>query len=146
MNVLDASVVLKWFVEEEDSVQALQLRGEFYAGEREIVAPDLLLFEVANALRYNPNFTVEEVQEAIETLFAMEIEIITPTSSLLAKTIKLAKSFDVTCYDAVYLALAEELVFEFITADEKFYRKVSEKNQSQVSLRLLVDLRERRDS
>ncbi|MEM4283850.1 MAG: type II toxin-antitoxin system VapC family toxin [Candidatus Caldarchaeum sp.] len=140
MSVLDASVILKWFVEEEDSVQALRLREEFYAGEREIVVPDLLLFEVANALRYNPNFTAEAVQESIDTLFAMEIEIITPTASLLAKTITLAKDLDVTCYDAVYLALAEELGFEFITADEKLYRKASEKNRVRVLLKLLADV------
>lgn len=65
MNVLDASVVLKWFIEEEDSVQALRLREEFYTGEREIVVPDLLLFEVANALRYNKSFSVGAVQSAI---------------------------------------------------------------------------------
>ncbi|MCD6154732.1 MAG: hypothetical protein J7J22_03015 [Candidatus Verstraetearchaeota archaeon] len=35
MSVLDASVVLKWFVDEEDSDQALQLRDEFYTGENE---------------------------------------------------------------------------------------------------------------
>ncbi|MCK4580760.1 MAG: type II toxin-antitoxin system VapC family toxin, partial [Dehalococcoidia bacterium] len=109
MIVLDASVVLKWFVDEEDSDQALRLREEFYTGEREIVIPDLLLFEVANALRYNPSFTAEEIKEAVKTLFDIEIEIITPTSSLLSKTIELAKDFDVTCYDAAYLALAEEL-------------------------------------
>jgi predicted nucleic acid-binding protein len=51
MSVLDPSVVLKWFVNEADSGQALKLREEFYAGEREIVVPDLLLFEIANALR-----------------------------------------------------------------------------------------------
>jgi predicted nucleic acid-binding protein len=140
MSVLDASVVLKWFVEEEDSAQALQLREEFYAGEREIVVPDLLLFEVANALRYNPSFTKEEIQEAMETLFALEIEIITPTSSLLSKTIELAKDFDVTCYDAAYLALAEELDFEFITADESFHRKVKEKAKLQAPVRLLAEL------
>jgi len=45
MSVLDASVVLKRFVDEEDSSRALNLRKEFYAGKREIVVPDLLLFE-----------------------------------------------------------------------------------------------------
>jgi len=34
MSVLDASVVLKWFVDEEDSDQALRLREEFYIGEK----------------------------------------------------------------------------------------------------------------
>ena len=141
MIVLDASVVLKWFVDEEDSDQALRLREEFYTGEREIVIPDLLLFEVANALRYNPSFTAEEIKEAVKTLFDIEIEIITPTSSLLSKTIELAKDFDVTCYDAAYLALAEELGFEFITADARFYRKVGKKVKPEAPIKLLADLK-----
>ncbi len=62
MSVLDASVVLKWFVNEADSGLALKLREEFYTGEREIVAPDLLLFEIANALRYSPSFSTKEIQ------------------------------------------------------------------------------------
>jgi len=57
MSILDASVVLKWFVNEADSGQALKLREDFYAGKREIVVPDLLFFEIANALRYNPTFS-----------------------------------------------------------------------------------------
>jgi len=141
MSVLDASVVLKWFVDEEDSDQSLRLREEFYRRKREIIVPDLLLFEVANALRYNPSFTAEEIEEAMKTLFDMGIEIITPTYSLLAKAIELAKSLDVTCYDAAYLALAEELGFEFITADEKLCRKVSKEMRSKVPIKLLADLK-----
>lgn len=140
MSVLDASVVLKWFVDEEDSDQALRLREEFYRRKREIIVPDLPLFEVANALRYNPSFTGEEIEEAVKTLFDMGIEIITPTYPLLAKAVELAKSLDVTCYDAAYLALAEELGFEFITADEKFYRKVS-KEMDKDLIKLLADLK-----
>ena len=79
MSILDASVVLKWFVNEADSGQAVKLREEFYAGEREIVIPDLLLFEIANALRYNSSFSTEEIYDALDTLFGMGIEIITPT-------------------------------------------------------------------
>lgn len=140
MSVLDASVILKWVVQEKDNDQALRLREEFYAGDREIIVPDLLLFEVANALRYNPSFTEKDIKEAIKTLFDIGIKIVTPTYSLLAKTVELAKSLDVTCYDATYLALAEELGFEFITADEKFYRKAHKNQALKSSVRLLSDL------
>jgi len=143
MSILDASVILKWFVDEESSDQALRLREEFYRGEKEIVIPDLLLLEVANALRYNPTFSAEGIKEAVRTLFDLEIEIVTPTYSLLAKAIDLAKSLDVTCYDAMYLALAEELDFEFITADRRFYRKVSKKMKPNAIVRLLADFKGR---
>ena len=142
MSVLDTSVILKWFVDEEDSVQALRIRDEFYNGNREIIVPDLLLFEVSNALRYNPSFTVEEIKEAMRTIFDVGIEIITPTYSLLASAIELAKKLDVTCYDAVYLALAADLDFDFITADEKFYRKVNKGMEPKTIVRLLSSLYE----
>lgn len=98
---------------------------------------------MANALRYNPTFSAEGIKEAVRTLFDLEIEIVTPTYSLLAKAIDLAKSLDVTCYDAMYLALAEELDFEFITADRRFYRKVSKKMKPNAIVRLLADFKGR---
>lgn len=139
MSVLDASVVLKWFVNEPDSALSISIREKFYAGKMEIVVPDLLLFEISNALRYNPTFTSKEIQEALETLFGMGIQIITPTLSLLGKTVELAEVFDVTCYDATYLALSEELGFEFITADEKLYRKIEKSSKLKAPIRLLSD-------
>jgi predicted nucleic acid-binding protein len=139
MSVLDASVVLKWFVDEMDSPLAISIREEFYDGKMEIVVPDLLLFEIANALRYNPTFTSKEIQEALETLFGMGIQIITPTLSLLEKTVELAEVYDVTCYDAAYLALSEELSFIFITADGRLYRKIKNSPKLKAPIRLLSE-------
>ncbi|MBW1669419.1 MAG: type II toxin-antitoxin system VapC family toxin, partial [Deltaproteobacteria bacterium] len=50
--VVDASVVVKWFVEEEGSEEALAIRRRYIEEEVEIVAPELIHFEVLNALRY----------------------------------------------------------------------------------------------
>ncbi len=108
MTVLDASVVLKWFVHEEDSSTALRFRDDLYNGERQIVVPDLLLYEVANALRYNREFKADQVGEAVGSLFGMNIEIVAPTTTLLAKAAKAATHLELSCYDAVYLALADE--------------------------------------
>lgn len=138
MSVLDASVVLKWFVKEKDSEKADVLRNEYYQGSRDIIVPDLLLYELANALRYHPDFTADEIKEAIDTLFDMGIEIITPTYALLHKSIDISKENNITCYDAVYLALAEDLQVEYVTADEKFYKKLS--SQSKAAVRLLKSI------
>jgi len=100
-----------------------------------------LLFEIANALRYNPSFSTKEIRESLDTLFGIGIEIITPTLSLLGKTVELAEEIDLTCYDATYLALAEELGFEFITADERLYRKIEKSPKLKTSIRLLADFR-----
>jgi len=67
--VLDASVVIKWFSEEEYTDRALKLRDDFSKGEIELVVPDLMLYEVSNALRYNSDFDETDVAEAVGTLF-----------------------------------------------------------------------------
>ncbi len=68
MYVLDASVVIKWFSEEEYTDIAVKLRDHFFKGYNELVVPDLLLYEVSNALRYNPNFDETDVVDAVNSL------------------------------------------------------------------------------
>jgi len=55
--VIDASVVVKWFVDEEGSEGALAIRKKYAEGEAEIIAPELILFEALNALRHKGLFT-----------------------------------------------------------------------------------------
>lgn len=43
--VLDASVLLKWFLEEHGSEAALDLKHRYLAGEHALVIPDLALYE-----------------------------------------------------------------------------------------------------
>ena len=57
----------------------------------------------------------------------------------LSKAVELAEEFNLTCYDATYLELAEDLGFEFITADERFYRKVVKSDTFKKVPRLLAD-------
>jgi len=56
--VLDTSVILKWFSQsiESDLDPALQLRQSMLEGIVFFVVPDLLFYELANALRHNPIF------------------------------------------------------------------------------------------
>lgn len=71
MYVIDASVAIKWFSEEEFTDKAIEIRDNFYKGTVELAAPDLILYEVSNALRFNPNFNEEDVIEAVNSLFDM---------------------------------------------------------------------------
>lgn len=128
MSVLDASVVLKWFVSENDSDKAEALRSEYYLGQRDIIVPDLILYEISNALNYHPDFKPSEIKTAIQTLFDIGIEIVTPTQMLMSKAIDIASENNVTCYDASYFALAQDLQIDFITADQKFYNKLFQNN------------------
>ena len=125
-KVLDASVVIKWFTEEIHHEKAKQIRERFLNNEVNIVVPDLILYEVANALRYNPNFKKEDVIKAINSLIDMDITIVVPMSNVLSKASEIAFETDSTFYDSFYTALASELNAEFITADKKLYAKIKE--------------------
>ncbi len=81
--VLDASVIIKWFTQEEKREHAIEIRDKHINGEIEIVVPDLLLYEVSNALRFNPNFKEKDIKEAVQSLFDIEINIIVPISEIL---------------------------------------------------------------
>lgn len=126
MYVVDASVAIKWFSEEENTDKAIEIRNKFFKGICEIAAPDLILYEVSNALRFNPNFNEDDVIEAVNSLFDMGISIIVPTPRVVKSSINMAFRYKTTIYDAFYVALANEIGFKFVTADSKLYQKIKD--------------------
>ncbi len=122
MVVLDTSVVAKWFLDEKNSDKAAEIRSEFLNGSIPIVISDLTLYELGNLLKFK-RFTSDEIESAIGSLFNLGLDIIAPTRDLLASTAKIAQTHDLTYYDASFVALAQELKFNLITADEKIWEK-----------------------
>lgn len=121
LPVLDASVVVKWFTREEDRHTAIELRNRFLQGEVDIALPDLILYELANVLRYNPNFEKKDVSDAVRSIIGLGVQILVPTTRLLASSVNLGFTYNITVYDAVYVALAEQLSYDFLTADRKLF-------------------------
>lgn len=122
--ILDTSVIIKWFHQEEIwAEQALRLRTAYLQGQIAIVVPWLLMYEVANVLRYNKEYSSEQVQTAVQSLFDMQLEWIAPSSSTINQAVQLAHTHDVTVYDATFAALAESYETIFFTADDRFVRR-----------------------
>jgi len=124
--VLDTSVVAKWFKEEEGTDLALRIREDFHKGVHEIIVPDLLLYEISNALRFDKKFTSDLITDAINSLFEMDIIITVPSGDLISCAAKIAIDNEITVYDAIYIALSLRIDGTFITADEKLYGKIKE--------------------
>lgn len=61
--VVDASIVVKWFLEEEFSDRALRLRDDYINRVIVIIVPSLLEYEVLNALRYSGVYDINELEE-----------------------------------------------------------------------------------
>ena len=125
--VLDSSVVLKWFRKDEIwRNSALQARQAYLDGHMLIYVPDLLIYEIANVLRYKPDLNDQQVQEALDSLYDLGIKIIDISQEMIKEAIRLAYSYNITVYDASFLELAESLKVPFVTADEKLSKKLAD--------------------
>lgn len=122
--VLDASVVAKWFTrhEEPDRVAALGLRRSYLGGKFQLIIPDLCLVEVANAIRFSPRAREEDVADALEALHALHLEVRSAEWDLLRKANAISWAYRTTLYDAVYVALAEQVGFPLLTSDAQLLR------------------------
>ncbi len=100
MIILDTSVVVKWFSEEDFTDKALEIRERIRMGEERVIVPDLLLYELANALKYNPSFDANDVSDALTSIFDMDVNIVTPMRGIINVAVSLAFEYDITVYDA----------------------------------------------
>ena len=119
--VIDASVVIKWVTPEAGTNEALRLR------QHQLAAPDLLIAECANILWKKVRrgeLTAEQGQFAARLLERCDIELF-PTRRLLARAVELAVELAHPAYDCVYIALAEHVDGDFITADARLQRRVA---------------------
>ncbi|MEQ1604550.1 MAG: type II toxin-antitoxin system VapC family toxin [Pyrinomonadaceae bacterium] len=117
--VVDASVLVKWFVTEEDSEHAEQLIDRRF----ELHAPDLLLPEFGNILwkKCRNDDIVEDIAvAAIDAVHRREI-VIHSSQELLKAAFWGASETGQSVYDWTYLALAISLDCKFVTADRKFF-------------------------
>jgi predicted nucleic acid-binding protein len=118
--VVDASVLVKWFLEEKetDRDRALALRNLHISGRSKIYIPRLALLEVLNAIRFSSKAEEEDGETALEALQNLHLEIIPGEADALRKANAIAWAYKVTLYDALYVALAEKLGYPLITASE----------------------------
>ena len=125
--VVDASVVIKWFVNEPGTERAQSLAEQAADGELELNAPDLCLVECANViwklLTKRHTLTKSQGKDAISWLAGIPL-LAVPSKDLIAPAYRLAVSTGVTVYDGMYLALGEALDAPVITADRKMVNRL----------------------
>jgi predicted nucleic acid-binding protein len=118
--VVDASVAIKWFIDEPDSAAAVAVL------RHPISAPDLLAPECANILWKKVGRGELRVDEAETIALALEGAVITlhPTRSYLAAATRIACDLGRAAYDCFYLALAERLQQPLVTADRRLVNAI----------------------
>ena len=125
--VVDASVGIKLFVEEEFSEQAYSLFSHLAAEPpAELYVPDLFYIECTNILlKYTRRFgrSLEDSQADLADLGRLALRI-TSTADLMEGSLLLAKKLDLSAYDACYAVLAQQLEISLVTADRPLIGKL----------------------
>jgi predicted nucleic acid-binding protein len=121
--VVDASICVKWVIEEDGTPQALMLLKH-----ARLAAPDLLVAECANILWKKVRrgeLLKDEALLAARLLEHADLELL-PMRSLLSHAMQLAIELDHPAYDCTYLALAITNDWRYATADQRLLRKLAE--------------------
>ena len=113
-------------MDEEGSEEALKIRRRYVEGEAEIVAPELIMFEALNALRYKGLFTAQEVKRISEALDAYAFDLRALRGQYAAHALDAAYENDITLYDAAYVSLARLEGAQMYTADRRLIGKLHE--------------------
>lgn len=126
--VLDTSIVVKWYVEEEKSEKARQILSEYQKNKLAVVVPEIITLELANALYFGADFKSEILSETLSSFYALNIPHIPITMDLLLPSTDLMEKYNIAIYDALFIALSEKEKATLITADKKHHQKKYSKN------------------
>lgn len=118
--VFDASVIVKWFVDDPLTLSAERARGAFAP-----VAPPLIVFECANAFwKYvrTDRLSVDDATRAIQEV-ANGVRVVEGVH-IVERALALAAQIAHPVYDMTYVATAEQLELPLITADARLIQKI----------------------
>jgi predicted nucleic acid-binding protein len=127
MIVVDASVIVKWFVPETGNAAAKAL----LAGADELIAPELARIEVASVLirrAIRRELAGADVENTLRVWFRALADgqvFLLPNADDLEAAVKVALELQHPLPDCLYLAAAERLGVALITADRAFVRRAA---------------------
>ena len=123
--VVDASVAVKWLVNERYSREAAKL----LAGGTTLLAPELLFAEATNALWTmcrRGAIDRDGLADIVSLLRRIPVATPVPMRQLASAAARLSVDLDHPTYDCFYLALALHEQHPVVTADSRFLTKVRE--------------------
>lgn len=113
--IVDASVAVKWFADEDGSARAESL----FVDENELVAPDLILAEVGNAMwkRFRKGLLQPTQVVAAMNRVPRYFGRLFPIADLATRAAELTTILNHPIYDCFYFALAEGERLTIVSAD-----------------------------
>jgi predicted nucleic acid-binding protein len=133
--VVDASIVGKWYLNDEELVaEASSVFTDYAEGRIDLIAPGHMRYEIPallnKALRQN-RIDEHRLREALMLFSALKLPL-DDSDELIARGVEASGTYRVNFYDGMYVALAERLHTPLIHADNKL--------RNQLAGRLLPEL------
>jgi predicted nucleic acid-binding protein len=130
--IVDASIAIKWTLNESDSSAALALLAHWNDEEIEVLAPALLAYEVTNALYRRVRkgeIPFEDARRGLTEIIFKVVEFDFPEDpDFNIRALELGQQCGLpAAYDSHYLALAEREGCELWTADLRMWNSVNGK-------------------
>jgi predicted nucleic acid-binding protein len=128
IRVLDASVLVKWLVDEPGRDRALAVLADVVERPRGFAVPALVWYELTHVL---PRVTkdLEATSRNLEKIAHLGIPCFSATPERCARAMRLAGRAGLSGYDAHYVALAEELEGCWLTFDARAARLVTARSR-----------------
>jgi predicted nucleic acid-binding protein len=117
--VLDASVGIKWVMNEVDSMEARHLRDHFRNQIHELLAPDSFPLEAAHALTKAGRRGIVTDATRLWVELMVDSPQLFPSVPLMLRALAIANQARIGVYDCLYVALAEREGCELVTADTR---------------------------
>lgn len=121
--VIDSSVVIKWFIDEEGKEKALNILNNILDCKLTAAIPRIIYFETGNVLLSNKISSEEKVRKFKIILEKTLTDMYDFDYADWPQIIKLAGSYSLSFYDCCYVYLAKKLNTYLITADKKLFEK-----------------------
>ena len=118
--IVDASVAVKWFLEEENQKSAIHLANECGKNRIKIIVPEFFFVEMANVFWSKTERNLLKIFEAMEMMDRLvKLGLKRYSDHELSEVaLENALQYGISVYDALYVSLAEIYVAPLVTADE----------------------------
>lgn len=122
--VLDASVVLKWILLDNEELveEARKLHDQILSRELKAIAPESILTEVANVMFWKMKFGKKEIVNFLGRLTAGIVEIVPFYSFKVCDLLEIMDQYGLSIYDAYYVSLAIKNECKVVTLDKKILK------------------------
>jgi predicted nucleic acid-binding protein len=121
--IVDASVAVRWFIEEEAHPNADKVLEKLVREPETFAVPELFAFEVSAVLQRLLSGGLDVFRRGIIPLLQGGLLRQPMTEDLAIKANRFVE-FGLTGYDACYAALAEDLMGIWLTFDEKAHKLI----------------------